>query len=65
MPGDKMKFNGFARLDGESFSDKVHKGHLRIGPGAPEFDTMVEGSKVQAGMADKACASKTTAWSPP
>jgi len=34
--------------DWESFIDRVHKGHLRTGPGTPGFDTMVEGAKAQA-----------------
>jgi len=33
--GYKMKSNGFARPDEESFIDKVHMGHLPTGPGAP------------------------------
>ena len=36
--------------DEESFTDKVHMGHLRTGPGTPGFDTMVKGAKAQAGI---------------
>ncbi|MBD0864217.1 MAG: hypothetical protein GDA36_00710 [Rhodobacteraceae bacterium] len=44
-----MKSNGFARPD-EGLIDKVHKGHLRTGPRAPGFGTMVEGANARAGV---------------
>ena len=40
------------------FHRQVPHGHLRTGPGAPGFGTMVKGTSAQAGMTDKAYAIK-------
>jgi len=52
-PGYKMKSNGFARSD-EARTRKALSTrsvpHLRTGPGAPGFYTMVEGANTRAGI---------------
>ena len=57
----KMTSNGFAR------PDKVHKGHLRAGPGAPGLIPWSKGRTRRRVLADKACGKQgqpgCSAWS--
>jgi len=52
-----LGYKGFARCDEEGFVDKVHVTPANAGE-RPQFETMVEGSKAQRVLADKAYASK-------
>lgn len=52
-----LGYKGFARTDEDGFIDKVHTTPANCGE-SPEFGTMIDGSKAQRVLADKAYASK-------
>jgi IS5 family transposase len=52
-----LGYKGFARCDEEGFVDKIHTTPANVGE-SPQFGTMIEGSKAQRVLADKAYASK-------
>ncbi len=52
-----LGYKGFARTDEDGFIDKIHVTPANVGE-SPQFGTMIEGSKAQRVLADKAYASK-------
>ena len=52
-----LGYKGFARCDEEGFVDKIHTTPANVGE-SPQFGTMIQGSKAQRVLADKAYASK-------
>jgi len=52
-----LGYKGFARTDEDGFIDKIHVTPANVGE-SPQFETMIEGSKAQRILADKAYASK-------
>jgi IS5 family transposase len=52
-----LGYKGFARTDEDGYIDKIHVTPANVGE-SPQFETMIEGSKAQRILADKAYASK-------
>ena len=51
-----LGYKGFARTDEDGFVDKIHVTSANVGE-IPQFGTMINGTKAQLILADKACAS--------
>ena len=57
-PRSTLGYKGFARVDGEGFTERVHVTPANKGE-SPEFGQMIKGASAQFILADKAYASRT------